>query len=121
MRSIQSKDSMKKRASRFVVAMILFAQFGLALGCRNTSAGSPPPCPDPSKKTADDIEVMVAMGDYDGVELWLGEIERYCRGIDAMRSSSIDILGLEQWQTSKALWRVPGRRHIREALRLTIG
>ena len=56
----------------------------LSLGCA-TWAGKPPPCPAPSYAAISDLEMYIGNDPDSALELWVGEIERYCAGIEAMR------------------------------------
>ena len=62
----------------------LLAAVSLSIGCA-TWAGKPPPCPAPSYAAISDLEMYIGNEPDSALELWVGEIERYCAGIKAMR------------------------------------
>jgi len=47
---------------------------------------SPPPCPTPQRRTIEQVEMMIARQEYESIGIWLGRVERYCLGIDAIRT-----------------------------------
>ena len=70
---------MKKLLGLSVVVVISLT------GCAGVWAGKPPACPPPSHAAVNELSaVNRAAVAYNLVE-WIGEIERYCSGIDAMR------------------------------------
>jgi hypothetical protein len=59
--------------------------FALGLGaCATSNLPSHPGCPVPSDDQIVEITRMVYSGDYPSVEVWISEVERYCRAIDEM-------------------------------------
>lgn len=57
----------------------------LSAGCVGVWTGKPPPCPPPSHDAVDQLLVIQQSAVAPGLVGWVGEIERYCSGIDAMR------------------------------------
>lgn len=59
------------------------------VGCAATG-GSPPPCPAPTEAAIYEIE-GIAIGDaepqFRALIIYIAEVERYCRGIEAWRSN----------------------------------
>jgi len=45
---------------------------------------NPPPCPRISEDAVGDLEVVIMSGDYESLEIWISEIERYCSAIDSI-------------------------------------
>ena len=70
---------MTKSAGLFIAAQILLTS------CASVWAGKPPPCPSPSSDAVDQLEVVQQSEVADSLMIWIGELERYCSGIDAMR------------------------------------
>ncbi len=56
-------------------------------GCQTVIVkAAPPPCPDPSHEAVDNLENLQRSSlPHDDLELWIGEIERYCCAIDVLR------------------------------------
>ena len=55
------------------------------ISCAGTWAGKPPPCPPFTEPAVDDIEDMIDNQSHTALLLWIGDIDRYCDGIKAMR------------------------------------
>ena len=56
-------------------------------GCVGVWAGKPPACPPPSHDAVDQLLVVQQSAVAPGLVGWVGEIERYCSGIDSMRGN----------------------------------
>ena len=73
-----------RAASVFCAAFALCATVACA-----TTGGSPPPCPAPSDDAIDGVRVIAEetrpSRKLSSLIVWIAEIERYCRGIDAFR------------------------------------
>ena len=62
------------------LATILFA------GCVSVWGGKPPACPPTSMESVEEMATVMVTGNYPSLIGWISEMERYCSGIDAMRS-----------------------------------
>ena len=76
---------MRVCVTRLPVVMILCV--GLGIACQNTGTPLPPACPATSDVLVDEVVVMIERGEYPEIQIWLARVERYCGGIDALRSS----------------------------------
>jgi len=72
--------------ARYRLALISCVIFVLASGCHHTVTVDPPACPVPTELLVEDVTMMIARGDYPQVQIWIARVDRYCGGIDAMRS-----------------------------------
>lgn len=70
---------MKKLLGPLVVAV------SLSTGCAGVWAGKPPACPSPSHAAINELLAVQRAAVASDLSEWIGEIERYCSGIDAMR------------------------------------
>jgi len=73
-------------AARYLLALISCVIFALVSGCHHTVMGNPPACPEPTELLIEDLTTMIVRGDYPQVQIWISRVERYCSGIDEMRS-----------------------------------
>lgn len=64
--------------------MVLLLSTGSVLGCVTCKLKNPPPCPRISEDAVGDLEVVIMSGDYESLEIWISEIERYCSAIDSI-------------------------------------
>ena len=56
-----------------------------SIGCAGVWAGKPPACPPPSYAAVNELSVVQQAAVAHDLVAWIGEIERYCSAIDAMR------------------------------------
>ena len=56
-----------------------------SIGCAGVWAGKPPACPPPSHAAVNELSVVQRAAVASNLVEWIGEIERDCSGIDAMR------------------------------------
>jgi len=79
----EGRSSMRKSIAP-LLGVVIFS-----ISCA-TWAGKPPPCPPPSQAAVNELEALMGDGPngsspISALEHWIGEIERYCRGIMEMR------------------------------------
>lgn len=67
--------------------VLAFGAASFLISCAGTWAGKPPPCPPFTGQAVDDIEEMVTDNDHEALLIWIGDVDRYCDGIKAMRES----------------------------------
>lgn len=77
---------MRGCVARYLLALISCVIFVLALGCQHATIVAPPACPAPTEILVEEITTMIARGDYPQVLIWISRVDRYCSGIDEMRS-----------------------------------
>ena len=56
----------------------------LLTGCGHVWIGKIPGCPPPTEAMVDDLALMIQGDQFDAMVEWVGMMDRYCDGIDAM-------------------------------------
>lgn len=80
--SRSSKSFSKECHARLLAVVILLS--GCALGCVSPELKNPPPCPGVTEEVVGDLDRMISTSEYEDLELWISEVERYCSAIDSI-------------------------------------
>jgi len=58
-----------------------------SVSCAGVWAGRPPACPPITVPAVDDVEELIVSDTHEALLIWIGEVDRYCDGIKAMRGN----------------------------------